>query len=129
MADRIFLRLNARYALGADSLQWIIYRARVSEPSLARSRDWHGVSFVSSTKALLLGLIGGRDGLCPEAQLALDGYPGTFEAWKAEIAGRGAAGAGHPETFAALNASRASNVKDLAAETVLDGPEVALSCS
>jgi hypothetical protein len=54
MADRIFLWLNDRFALGADSLQWILYksRAKIGPPMDAPlgSRDWNPICFVSSNK-------------------------------------------------------------------------------
>jgi hypothetical protein len=53
-ADRIFLRLSDRFALGADDLQWILYRKNVAAPALARLKDWRGISFVRSSKAILL---------------------------------------------------------------------------
>ena len=33
MTDRIFLRLSAKFALGADELQWIVYQSRHKVPS------------------------------------------------------------------------------------------------
>ena len=56
MADRIFLRLSEKFALGADELQWILYKAngrdQVIDPPL-EPRYWHAISFVSSTKNIL----------------------------------------------------------------------------
>jgi hypothetical protein len=56
MADTIFLRLDAKFALGADDLQWILYRARHKDIPLGaplRQRDWDPVSFISSNKDIL----------------------------------------------------------------------------
>jgi hypothetical protein len=85
MSDRIFLRLNENFAVGADELQWILYRrhAAVPEGSPLLLRDWRPISFVRSTKEILLRSM--REKGCKpshEAQLALDGMPPTFEAWK-----------------------------------------------
>jgi hypothetical protein len=85
MSDRIFLRLNEDFALGADSLQWILYRrhAAVPEGSPLPLRDWRPISFVHFTKGILLRCM--REKGCKpshEAQVALDGMPPTFEAWK-----------------------------------------------
>jgi hypothetical protein len=53
MADRIFLRLNDRLALGADDLQWILYRSRrVVAPDLSIG-NWQPIAFVSSSRDIL----------------------------------------------------------------------------
>jgi len=90
MADRIFLRLDEKSALGADDLQWIVYtsRTKVPPPSL-ESKHWRPDSFVRSTKAILMRCIGG--GLTDTARLALEGYPDTFDAWKAAVSAQGTA--------------------------------------
>jgi hypothetical protein len=79
MSDRIFLRLNEDFALGADSLQWILYRRH----SRKGCDGWEGVSFVRSTKAILLRCIREK-GCFPDgtAATALDALPDTFDAWK-----------------------------------------------
>jgi hypothetical protein len=38
MPDAIFLRLNEKFALGADGLQWILFKSRRKEPSPLDSR-------------------------------------------------------------------------------------------
>jgi hypothetical protein len=93
MSDGIFLRLSDKYVLGADDLQWIIYRSRRAIPSpldeplkCGRGSEWEPVSFVRSTKEILLARCGPVT--CDEAQLALAGYPDTFDAWKAAGAAR-----------------------------------------
>jgi hypothetical protein len=76
MADRIFLHLGELHALGEDDLQWILFRKR--------GADWRGISFVRSTKAILLRCI--READCkpvPEAFDALERLPTTFDVWKA----------------------------------------------
>jgi hypothetical protein len=96
MADRIFLRLSEKYALGADDLQWIVYRSRRKVPSpldeplkCGRGSEREPVSFVRSTKEILLRCCGPVT--CDEAQLVLAGYSSTFDAWKAAGAVQGAA--------------------------------------
>jgi hypothetical protein len=54
MTGALFLRLNERFALGADDLQWILYRASRRDPDMTNSHHWHGVSFVRATKDMLL---------------------------------------------------------------------------
>jgi hypothetical protein len=53
-----FLRLESRFALGSDDLQWIIYKSRHKDPppmdGALRPADWKAVSFVSWTKEILL---------------------------------------------------------------------------
>ena len=73
--DCIFLRLDARFALGADDLQWILYKSKRTEPpsldAPLSSRDWNPVSFVRSTKALLLRVLREKGCKpCAEAQIA-----------------------------------------------------------
>jgi hypothetical protein len=80
MSDRIFLRLDDKFALGADDLQWLLCRAHQRKSGMT----WDPIAFVRSTKAILLRCI--REAGCKptvEAQLALDGYPDTFDAWRA----------------------------------------------
>jgi hypothetical protein len=87
VTDHIFLRLDAKFALGADDLQWILYRSRRAEPSsmdaplkVERSGEWKAVSFVSSQRGILMRCMrekGSRP--CARAQLVLAG----FAAWKA----------------------------------------------
>ena len=86
--DRVFLRVSEKVALGCDDLQWIIYRSRRKEPSpidvplkCGRGSEWEAVSFVRSTKEILLRCLGPVT--CDEAQEALSGYPPAFAAWKA----------------------------------------------
>jgi hypothetical protein len=90
MSDRIFLRLGENGALGADDLQWILYRSRRTMPpgmdTPLIQRDWVGVSFVRSTRARLEACISEK-GIQPtaEGQAALDALPATFDAWKRSV--------------------------------------------
>jgi hypothetical protein len=79
----IFLRLNERFALGADDLQWILYAIH---PRKGQPATWDGISFVRSTKDILLRCI--REKGCQptvEAQVALDAMPPTFDEWQASL--------------------------------------------
>jgi hypothetical protein len=65
MTDSIFLRLSEKTALGADDLQWIVYRSRQKVPTpldaplvLGRGGEWLPASFVRSTKEILMRCIG-----------------------------------------------------------------------
>src|ERR1700730_17718056 len=144
MTEGIFLRLSDKYALGADDLQWIVYRSRRAVPSpigaslrCGRCSEWEPVSFVRSTKEILLCCCGPVT--CDEAQLALEGYPRTFDAWKAthsapsqalsgvpeavytpaEWAGEIPVVAGHRKATAAQGGSRPKLQKELAVWTMM----------
>jgi hypothetical protein len=90
MADAIFLRMNQKFALGADDLQWILYKSCRKEPSpieahlvFGRGGEWEPVSFVSSTKEILFRCMREADCKpCEEAQVALERYPDTFRDWE-----------------------------------------------
>ena len=65
--------VSGDWALGADSLQWILYRRR------SRTKGgWDAVSFVGSTRDVLARCMGEED--CPER--LLDGLPPTFDQWR-----------------------------------------------
>ena len=70
--------VSGDWALGADSLQWILYR----RASKAKG-GWHAVSFVASTRAVLERCM--REKGCDKvsARNLLAGLPDTFDAWKA----------------------------------------------
>jgi hypothetical protein len=89
MADAIFLRLNEKFALGADDLQWGLYKSRRKEPSpldsnlvFGRGSEWEPVSFISSIKEILFRCMREKGcNPCDEAQVALERYPDTFRDW------------------------------------------------
>ena len=74
--DRILFELSATAAVGADELQWIVYRRA--------GRGWNGVSFVRSTKAILERCIRQKGvDVTPEGRAKLDALPASFDLWKA----------------------------------------------
>ncbi len=82
MADRQFLKLNDRWALAYDSLQWII-QYRTSKKG--KPEKWGGVSFISSDRDILVLTLREKD-IVPdpgkmEEVLAL---PYTFKVWIAQ---------------------------------------------
>ena len=82
MADRLFLKLNDRWALAYDSLQWIIQRRGFAKGKYGK---WRGVSFISSNRDILI-LTLREEGVVPdlgkmEEVLAL---PYTFKQWIAQ---------------------------------------------
>ena len=75
-AERQFA-VSGDWALGADSLQWILYRRR----SRAKG-GWDAVSFVGSTREVLARCMGEKG--CPDGDRArlLDGLLPTFDQWR-----------------------------------------------
>ncbi len=53
MADKIFLHLNSNWSLAYDSLQWILQR-RGSIDKRTGNCCWHGESFISSNRDILV---------------------------------------------------------------------------
>jgi len=86
MADRIFLKLNDRLALGADDLQWILYRSRkLVVPDLSPG-NWSPIAFISSTRDILARCVR-ESGFGDDTALsAVAGLASTFDAWKAAVA-------------------------------------------
>jgi hypothetical protein len=88
MADRIFLRLGPNGALGADALQWNVYVPRRDEPipldAALNGRDWRPAAYVGCGKGVLMCCIREKGiTLMDTARLELEGYPSTFDEWKA----------------------------------------------
>jgi len=67
--------VSGDWALGADSLQWILYRRRAKG-------EWRAVSFVGSTREVLARCMGEKG--CPDVDRAflLAGLPPTFDQWR-----------------------------------------------
>src|SRR5262245_33556292 len=65
--------ISGRWALAADSLQWMLQRRA--------GQRWQSVSFVSSTRDILARCM--REKGCPpaDAERLLAGLPTTFEEW------------------------------------------------
>jgi hypothetical protein len=74
-ARDIFLKINDKFSVGADSLQWIAYRTRGNRII--------PVAFISSTKLILLRCL--KEAGCDEHKtaLALEGIPTSFKEWMA----------------------------------------------
>jgi hypothetical protein len=82
----IFLRLSDRWALGADNLQWILYKSIWGVPPDLTRQRWKPLCFVHTHKRHLLRYIReNRPQDADAAALALAGYPDTFDAWKATV--------------------------------------------
>ena len=84
MTDKQFLKLNDRWALAYDSLQWVLQR-RGSVDKRSGERRWKGESFISSNRDILV-LTLREKGIVPdlgkmEEVLAL---PYTFREWIAQ---------------------------------------------
>ena len=76
MTERQFA-VSGDWALGADSLQWILYRHMKGSPT-----PWRAVSFVASTRVILERCM--REKGCPQPQreVLLAGLPPTFDQWR-----------------------------------------------
>src|SRR5262249_2064144 len=75
--ERIFA-ISGDWGIGADSLQWILYRRR----SKAKG-GWNAVSFVRSTRTVLERCMQEKGCSDDTARNLLAGLPDTFDAWKA----------------------------------------------
>jgi hypothetical protein len=97
MSERQFA-FSGQWALGADELQWILYRRR--------SRDrggWRGVSFVRSERVILERCMREKGVLEHDRAVLLAGPPETFDLWKASQSssnGRGRASPAEREAAA-----------------------------
>jgi hypothetical protein len=76
MRERQFM-FSGKWALGADNLQWILYRQRSQFHG-----GWEAVSFVSSTRQILERCM--REKICSDDDRArlLASLPPTFKEWK-----------------------------------------------
>jgi hypothetical protein len=86
MTGHMVLWLSATWAVLADDQQWMLCKRRKNRKS------WDAVSFVASTKAVLLRCIDEKDAVVdPEGQTALSALPKSFQAWKRQAADGSAA--------------------------------------
>lgn len=75
-----FLILSDKWAIGADRLQWIVYRRRAHT---RRGGQWEPVSFVACTKTVLLRCLREKGAVVtPSGEAALDALPDTFTEWR-----------------------------------------------
>jgi hypothetical protein len=74
--DRIFATAG-NWAVGADGLQWILYRRRSQ-----RLGGWLGTSFVHSSRDILARCIREKSVDDDTAAQLLSGLPETFDQWK-----------------------------------------------
>jgi hypothetical protein len=88
--ERILFKLSETAAIGSDDLQWILYRAtgrKTRRPN--RPLDgWQGISFVRSTKVILLRCVREKGlEVSPEGWKLLAALPDTFDGWKSACSG------------------------------------------
>ena len=92
MADKQFLRLSERWALGYDSLQWIIQR-RGSFDKKQDTRRWEPLAFISSNRDILVLTLREKGAVIdPDKMEEVLALPYTFKEWIGRRQGRGAAG-------------------------------------
>jgi hypothetical protein len=82
-SERILFKLSETAAIGADDLKWILYRSAGRKTLRSAMDAWKGVSFVRSTKAILLRCIREKGlEVSPEGWELLGALPETFDEWK-----------------------------------------------
>jgi hypothetical protein len=68
------IRLSEKWGIGADHVQWIVMQYRAP--------DWRPLSFVATTKAVLLRCLREKEAdISAKGQLALDSLPEDFQTW------------------------------------------------
>ena len=73
------ITINVRWALGADSLQWILKKKITSKDK----EMWIGQTFIASEKRFLLRSMREKGiELTPEVQAEFDALPDTFKEFK-----------------------------------------------
>lgn len=85
MGDRILFHVCPGWALGADSLQWILFKDDKRGPQAEkrhRRAPWKALAFIASTKTVLLRVLS-ENGVepTPEGWAALNAMPDSFRAW------------------------------------------------
>jgi len=69
--------VSGDWALGADNLQWILYRRMKGSPT-----PWRAVSFVASTRVILERCMREKGCSQPQREALLAGLPPTFDQWR-----------------------------------------------
>ena len=86
MGDRVLFQICDGWALGADNLQWILFKADKRGPQAEkrhRRAPWKALAFIAYTKTVLLRVLS-ENGVepTPEGRAALAALPDTFKAWR-----------------------------------------------
>jgi len=89
MADKIFLHLNSNWSLAYDSLQWILQR-RGSIDKRTGNCCWHGESFISSNRDILV-LTLREKGIVPDLGKLEEVKALPSKEWYAHVKGRAGA--------------------------------------
>src|SRR5512134_2043751 len=81
MTGRMVLRLSANWAVLADDRQWMLCKRRTKA-----HRGWKPLSYVASSKAVLLRCIGEKGAVVDaQGQAALDALPESFREWQLQM--------------------------------------------
>jgi hypothetical protein len=88
MADRFLVEISEGWALGYDKLQWILLKREKSRRQGGKSYPtfrWRAVSFIASTKEVLLRVVAEK-GIqpTPEGWAALSSLSDTFSDWHSQ---------------------------------------------
>jgi hypothetical protein len=74
MPDRQIV-IGGRFAVATDGLQWVLQRRE--------GKQWHAISFVRSTKAILARCLRGAGATAVDADALLADLPDRFSGWEA----------------------------------------------
>ena len=78
MTDSVLIILAPGWALGYDSLQWMLLRARKRQ----EETYWQPIAFVGSEKRILLRVLREKGvELTPKAAVYIDAMPDKFRDW------------------------------------------------
>jgi len=80
MGDRLFLRLDGKWSIGWDDRQWVLQRHHgLVEKGPRRGEEaWRGVSFVTSTRAVMARCMREKRVSVEAGAYGLSALPGTF---------------------------------------------------
>ena len=121
MTDRMVLRLSANWAVLADNQQWMVCKRRKNANS-----GWKPLSYVASSKAVLLRCIGEKGAVVDaQGQAALDALPESFRQWQRQMT-RPASEVPVPEPATAGHARNwvSSSTRDAAHPTSRSVPQI-----
>ena len=117
MSDKQFLRLNDRWALAYDSLQWIIQRRGGFDKTRGRW-NWQAESFISSNRDILVLTLREKEAVIdPDKMAEVLALPYTFREWISRRQGREAAGRRRGGFDVAAQSPRASEISVLSARS------------
>ena len=84
MTDRLVLRLSDDWAILADRNQWMVAKwMRSRSPEIGKEGYWKPLSYVGSTKTVLLRCCRENGApVTPQAKAVIDTWPKKFLEWR-----------------------------------------------